>query len=102
MDSDTMFQPWFIPLVVNFHAFKILDYKAFGGGANADGSGKKTSNSVDLAILTVDTSDFFKSINVDIDNELLRLEWVTEEKDRIKGRFEMKYDNLTGWSILQL
>ena len=81
---ETMFHPWF--LGKNSVAFKVMAYTAIGPGVNADDKGDRTLNSVDLAILTVDTDAFFKTINVDMDKQLKRLEWVTNEKHRIKGR----------------
>ena len=84
VDPQTMFHPWFEE-DRNDLAFGVSDYYPVGGGVNKDDMGTWTTNSIDLAVLTVDTDKFFKSIEVDIDKQLLRLEWVTEEKHRITG-----------------
>ena len=83
MSPDTMFHPWFSE--EGSVAFKVLAYTAVEGGVNAGGKGDRTKHSVDLAILTVDTDAFFKTIDLDMDKQLKRLEWVTKEKERITG-----------------
>ena len=61
IDTDTMFQPWFGSETIN-HAFSVTNYRAIDGGANADNTGDFTPNSVDIALLTVNTGQFFKKI----------------------------------------
>ena len=84
VNPHTMFHPWFEQDRNDF-AFEVSDYYPVGGGVNKDDMGIWTPNSIDLAVLTVDTDNFFKSIDVDINKQLLRLEWVTKEKQRITG-----------------
>ena len=54
--------------------------------ANTDGSGKVTPYTVDVAVLTVDTEEFFKEIGFPMEFHLTRLIWVTEEQEKLTGR----------------
>ena len=83
IDTNTMFHPWFEHTTT--HAFSVKNYRAIEGGANADGSGKLTPYTVDVAVLTVDTAEFFKEMGIPMEFHLTRLLWVTEEKDKLTG-----------------
>ena len=84
IDTDTMFHPWF-EFEATSHAFSVIRYDAIQGGVNGGGSGKWKSSSVDIAVLTVDTREFFKEIGFPMEFHLTRLKWVEEEKDKLTG-----------------
>ena len=84
IDSDTMFHPWFESETTST-AFSVKNYHAIEGGVNGGGSGKWKSSSVDIAVLTVDTTEFFKELGFPMEFHLTRLKWVTEEKDKLTG-----------------
>ena len=84
IDTNNMFRPWFEYPTTN-HAFSVKNYRAIEGGADADGSGRYTPYTVDIAVLAVDTEEFFKEIGFPMEFHLTRLKWVTEEKDKLTG-----------------
>ena len=86
IDTNTMFSPWF-EFDITSHAFSVIRYDVVEGGVNGDGSGKWTTSSVDVAVLTVDTREFFKEINFPMEQHLTRLKWVEEEEDKLTGRW---------------
>ena len=82
--TGTMFHPWFDGETTS-HAFSVTNYRAVEGGANADNTGDFTPNSVDVAVLTVDTDQLFKDIAFPMQFHLTRLKWVDREKDKLTG-----------------
>ena len=84
VDTNTMFHPLF-EFETTSHAFSVKTYRAIEGGVNRGGSGKWKYSSVDIAVLTLDTEDFFKELGSPMEFHLTRLKWVEEERDKLKG-----------------
>ena len=100
IDTNTMFHPWFEGETTNY-AFSVTHYRAIEGGANVDKTGEYTPNSVDIALLTVNTGEFFKNIEFPMDVHLTRLKWVNKEKDKLTGG-PPSYKNLQFWLCAHL
>ena len=71
-------------------AFKVDEYgyRSVAGGANIDNEGKRTRNTVDLAVLTLSgLAHYFSLIpTIDLDKEVARLKWVEKDGDVLTGR----------------
>ena len=78
LHSTAMFEPWFRK---GTYAFQVHSYDPVAGGANKDGTGELTINSVDLAVLTVNTGIVFALNGIPMREHLQRLIWVEKDQD---------------------
>ena len=95
IQAGAMFHPWFENPGEDY-VFDVKNYHAIQGGANVDGLGYPTTNSVDLAVLTVITRTFFNQINFPMDYHLTRLKWVEKDKDKLTGKYIVQSSFQTG------